>query len=104
MVSDPLTTVGMQCYCYIVECSDGSYYTGWTTDPIRRTRIHNAGRGAKYTRSRRPVRLVFVEPQQTRGVALKRERAIKGLPRSKKRRLIEASGEDFNQSLRRSQE
>ncbi len=80
----------MQCYCYIAECSDGSYYTGWTTDPVRRIHAHNAGRGARYTRSRRPIRLVYVEPRETRSAAMKREYAIKVMPRSGKRRLIES--------------
>ena len=77
------------CYCYIVECADGTYYTGWTTDPERRVKVHNAGRGAKYTRMRRPVKLVYVETQPDRTTAMKRERAIKALPRIKKRELIE---------------
>lgn len=77
----------MTCYCYIVECSDGTFYTGWTTDPGRRVKTHNAGRGAKYTRTRRPVKLVYVEEQPDRATAMKRERAIKALPREKKMKL-----------------
>lgn len=77
----------MTCYCYIVECSDGTLYTGWTTDPERRVKTHNAGRGAKYTRTRRPVHLVYVEEQPDRTTAMKRERAIKALPREKKMKL-----------------
>ena len=76
------------CYCYIVECLDGSYYTGWTTDPEARVRAHNAGRGGRYTRSRRPVRLVHLESQANPSRAMKRERAIKGLTRAGKQRLI----------------
>lgn len=78
----------MSCYCYIVECADGTFYTGWTTDPERRVRTHNAGRGAKYTRTRGPVRLVYVEEQPDRASAMKRERAIKALSRARKMRLI----------------
>jgi putative endonuclease len=78
------------CYCYILECADGTLYTGWTTDPERRLKVHNAGRGARYTRVRLPVRLVYVEPQPDRGTAMKRERAIKALPRIRKRKLIAA--------------
>lgn len=78
----------MTCYCYIVECSDGTFYTGWTTDPERRVKAHNAGRGAKYTRTRRPVRLVYVEEQPDRTTAMKRERAIKALSREKKMKLM----------------
>ncbi len=77
----------MTCYCYIVECADGTFYTGWTTDPERRVKTHNAGRGAKYTRTRRPVKLVYVEEQPDRATAMKRERAIKALPREKKMKL-----------------
>ncbi len=77
----------MTCYCYIVECSDGTFYTGWTTDPERRVKTHNAGRGAKYTRTRRPVHLVYVEEQPDRTTAMKRERAIRALPREKKMKL-----------------
>jgi len=87
----------MPCYCYMLECADGSFYTGWTTDPVRRTKAHNAGRGARYTRSRRPVRLVFVEVEESRSAAMKRERRIKTLPRSSKLRLIETVKRDINQ-------
>ncbi len=75
-------------FCYMVECSDGTLYTGWTTDPKRRVAAHNAGRGARYTKTRRPVQLVYVEAQPDRSTALKRERAIKKLPRAKKKQLI----------------
>ncbi|MGC8856241.1 MAG: GIY-YIG nuclease family protein [Anaerolineae bacterium] len=78
----------MTCYCYILECADGTYYTGWTTDPQRRLQAHNAGRGARYTRSRRPVRLVYLEPFADRSSAMKRERAIKALSRHDKEQLI----------------
>jgi putative endonuclease len=87
----------MPCYCYMLECADGSFYTGWTTDPVRRTKAHNAGRGARYTRSRRPVRLVFVELEETRSAAMKRERNIKTMPRSIKQRLIEDVKHDLDQ-------
>ncbi len=79
----------MNFYCYILECADGSYYTGWTTDPERRTRQHNRGAGARYTRTRRPVRLVYVEEQSDRSAAMKREAAIKRLGRPAKQRLVE---------------
>lgn len=78
----------MTCYCYIVECADGTYYTGWTTDPQRRVQAHNAGRGARYTRARRPVRLVYVEALADRSSAMKRERTIKALSRVEKEKLI----------------
>lgn len=78
----------MSCYCYILECADGTFYTGWTTDPERRARQHNSGRGARYTRQRCPVKLVYVEPQPDRTTAMRRERAIKNLPRAKKIQMI----------------
>ena len=80
----------MPCYCYILECSDGTYYTGWTTDPVRREKSHNAGSGAKYTRSRRPVRLVYVEEQPDRSSAMQREARIKQMSRKAKEKLIKA--------------
>ncbi|MDR3575619.1 MAG: GIY-YIG nuclease family protein [Anaerolineaceae bacterium] len=76
-------------YCYIVECSDGTFYTGWSTDPIRRERQHNLGSGAKYTRQRRPVHLVYVENQPDRTTAMRRERTIKAYSHSQKKALIQ---------------
>lgn len=78
----------MPCFCYIVECADGTYYTGWTTDPERRVRQHNQGVGARYTKTRRPVKLVYLEPQPDKITALKRERAIKALSRKQKIKLF----------------
>jgi putative endonuclease len=78
----------MPCYCYILECSDGTYYTGWTTDPERRLRQHNRGRGARYTRSRSPVRLVYAEGQPNRSSAMRREFQIKHMSRKSKEKLI----------------
>jgi putative endonuclease len=75
-------------YCYILECADDTYYTGWTTDPTRREKQHNAGRGARYTSTRRPVRLVYIEELPDKLSALKRERAIKALRREQKKKLI----------------
>ena len=82
-------------FCYIVECADGTFYTGWTTDPERRTRQHNLGRGAKYTRQHRPVRLVYSEPLPDRSQAMRRERAIKKLKRAQKQRLILSAPADL---------
>ena len=79
----------MAFYCYILECADGTFYTGWTTDPPRRELQHNAGRGARYTRARRPVKLVYIEEQPDRVTAMKRERAIKMMTRERKQKLIE---------------
>ena len=78
----------MTCFCYILECSDGTLYTGWTTDPERRVKQHNKGVGARYTKTRRPVKLVYLEEQPDKITALKRERAIKALPRKKKMELF----------------
>jgi putative endonuclease len=78
----------MAFFCYILECSDGTFYTGWSTDPQRRLREHNSGLGARYTRSRHPVRLVYLEELPDRGAALKRERAIKALSRPQKQKLV----------------
>jgi putative endonuclease len=79
----------MTCYCYILKCADGTYYTGWTTDPERRLKQHNKGIGAKYTSMRRPVKLVYLEPQPNRTDAMKRELAIKKMKRVQKIKLIE---------------
>ncbi len=78
----------MSCFCYILECIDGTLYTGWTTDPERRVKQHNKGVGARYTKTRRPVKLVYLEEQPDKITALKRERAIKALPRKKKMELF----------------
>ena len=75
-------------YIYIVRCADDTLYTGWTTDLARRIAAHNAGAGAKYTRSRRPVTLLYHESFATKEEALRREYAIKQLPREKKMQLI----------------
>ena len=79
----------MPYFCYLLECADGSYYTGWSTDPARRERQHNAGHGAAYTRLHRPVRLVYVEEQPDRSSALQRELAIKRLTHAKKKSLAQ---------------
>jgi putative endonuclease len=75
-------------YCYIVECADGTYYTGWTVDPERRVAVHNKGRGARYTRTRCPVKLVHVEELPDRKSAMKREIEIKKMGREGKSKLI----------------
>jgi putative endonuclease len=79
----------MTCYCYILKCVDGTFYTGWTTDPERRVKQHNKGVGAKYTSTRRPVKLVYLEEQPSRTEAMKRELAIKRMKRSQKIKLVE---------------
>ncbi len=75
-------------YVYLVECADGSLYTGWAVDVEQRVKAHNAGRGARYTRMHGPVRLVYAEAQPDRVAAMKRELEIKRWPREKKLKLI----------------
>ena len=75
-------------YVYILRCADGTLYTGSTTDPQRRMRTHNAGKGAKYTRARRPVELVWVEQADSWPAALRREAEIKRMSRCDKLALI----------------
>jgi len=72
----------------MVRCADGTLYTGYARDPDRRTAAHNAGRGAKYTSTRRPVALVYSEVCRSLGAALKREHALKSLTRREKELLI----------------
>ena len=73
---------------YVIECADGSLYTGYTTDVERRVAEHDAGEGAKYTRGRTPVTLRHVESFDSRSAALSREHAIKSLSRTQKERVI----------------
>jgi len=75
-------------FCYILECSDGTFYTGWTVNVQRRLKKHQSGAGAKYTRQRRPVKLVYAEELSSRSEALKRERQLKRLKRERKLALI----------------
>lgn len=75
-------------YVYILECSDGTLYTGWTTHLEERIQMHNSGKGAKYTRSRLPARLIYFETFTDKSQALRREIEIKGLTRSQKEQLI----------------
>ena len=78
-------------YVYILKCRDDSLYTGITNNPPHRLQAHNAGLGAKYTRSRRPVELVYLTAVENHSAALKLESEIKHLPRSSKLALIVAS-------------
>jgi putative endonuclease len=82
------TADGPQWSVYIIECSDSTLYTGVTTELERRINEHNDGTGGKYTRHRRPVKLVYSEPASNRSAALKRELAIKRLTTDGKRKLI----------------
>ena len=75
-------------YTYILECSDGSLYCGWTNDIHKRVADHNAGKGAKYTKPRRPVKLAYYEAFENKEEACRREYEIKQLTRAKKLKLI----------------
>ena len=81
-------------YVYVLECADGTYYTGYTTDVERRVAEHDAGEGAKYTRGRTPVELVHVEEYDTRSAAMSREHGIKSLSRRKKEQLVDGATRD----------
>lgn len=83
----------MSNYTYIVKCSDGTLYCGWTNDLEKRIAAHNAGTGAKYTKTRRPVQLVYREVFETREEAMSREWHIKQLTRQQKEELI--SGQKY---------
>ncbi|MFV0517110.1 MAG: GIY-YIG nuclease family protein [Aminipila sp.] len=81
----------MKNYVYILECNDGTFYTGWTVNLEKRIKSHNEGTGknaAKYTRARRPVKLVYSEALESKSEALKREAQIKRLTRQQKEKLI----------------
>ena len=85
------TRNNMGYWIYILRCSDGTLYTGSTTDPQRRLAVHQSGKGAKYTRSRLPVEMVYREELLDKSAALQREAAIKQLSRAKKLLLIQSS-------------
>ena len=78
-------------FVYIVRCADGTLYTGWAVDVAARIKAHNAGRGAKYTRARRPVKLIYSEEHATRAEAMRCEHVIKQLPRARKLALSQLS-------------
>lgn len=80
-------------YTYILKCSDGTLYTGYTNNINKRIKTHNQGKGAKYTRGRLPVKLVHTEKFKTKSKALKREHSIKKLTKEKKIELIKKSEE-----------
>jgi len=76
-------------FVYMVRCADGTLYTGYARDPERRTKVHNTGRGAKYTARRLPVSLVYCEECDSRSAALKREHEVKRLARTEKEVLAQ---------------
>ena len=75
-------------FVYIVRCADDTLYTGYARDPRARVKVHNSGRGARYTAGRRPVRLVYAESLESVGEALRREYALKRRSRAWKEQLI----------------
>ena len=77
-------------YVYILRCADDTLYCGWTTELNKRLASHNSGRGAKYTRSRRPVELIYVEEYEDRHDALSREWHFKRINREEKQRLCKS--------------
>ena len=78
-------------YTYILLCADGSYYCGWTNDPVKRLKAHNEGKASKYTRARLPVSFVYIEEFETKSEAMREEVRIKRLSRSRKKEMIEAA-------------
>ena len=86
-------------YTYIVECSDGTLYTGWTTNLDNRIKAHNSKTGAKYTRSRTPVKLVYYEEFATKEEAMSREYHIKQLTRKQKDELINSNTNKITEQL-----
>lgn len=78
----------MSAWVYILECADGSYYTGWTNNVEKRFQAHCAGRGAKYTRAHPPLKIVYVKGFEDKSAAMKHEAAIKRLTRAQKTALI----------------
>lgn len=90
----------MHKYCaYIIECSDQTYYTGYTTDIDKRIRVHNSGKGAKYTRARLPVVLRYVKSFETKREAMQYEWSIKQLTRTQKKQLMEGTTNELTEKL-----
>ncbi len=77
-------------FVYILQCQDGTYYTGYTNDINKRLQVHNEGKASKYTRTRLPVKIVYVEEFATKSEAMRKEIEIKNLPRLKKEHLVQA--------------
>lgn len=86
-------------HLYVAECADGSYYTGITKDVEKRIEAHNNGKGAKYTATHAPVKLVFQEPQASYSAALRREYQVKSLPKERKIRFV--GGEKLRKPLKK---
>lgn len=80
-------------YFYVLECCDGSYYGGYTVDLKRRLKQHNLGKGAKYTRMRKPVKMIYAEQYESKSAALRAEYAFKQLSRKKKDQFLTEAGD-----------
>lgn len=89
MGEDPQTVAPSRWYCYLLACADGTFYAGITTDLARRLAQHSEGSASRYTRARRPVRLVYSEPHPDRSCATRRERQLKALPKAAKEALAQ---------------
>ena len=76
-------------YTYLLRCADGTLYCGWTNDPEKRLKAHNAGTASRYTASRRPVEMIWLEEHATKQEAMKREAAVKKLKRQQKLKLLD---------------
>lgn len=84
-------------YTYMLKCSDGTFYTGWTVDLDARLKAHNSGKGARYTRSRLPVTLIYWELHPGRGEAQRREAIIRKLGRKQKEELVKSMSEEIKE-------
>lgn len=84
-------------FVYILRCADGTLYTGSAKDPAARERVHNAGRGARYTSGRRPVHVVYSEACESIGQALRREHQLKALTRTEKEALVALTSLPLNE-------
>ncbi|MDT3843825.1 MAG: GIY-YIG nuclease family protein [Bacillota bacterium] len=87
-------------FTYLLRCADGTLYCGWTNDLEHRLKAHNSGRGAKYTKSRRPVTLAYYEAFETRNEAMRREAAIKKLTKDEKENLVREGGAEVESGRR----
>ncbi len=91
-------------YTYVLLCADGSFYTGWTNDLDKRLAAHNNGTGGKYTRSRRPVKLLYFEQFSTREEAMRREYEIKHMSREQKKKLVYGNREKSDSPICKEQD
>jgi putative endonuclease len=85
----------MSVYCYLLECADGSFYCGWAKDVQKRLAMHQKGKGARYTRMKAPVKLVYFEELENRQAAMKRELQIKAMTHKHKQKLVEVFSPDL---------